>query len=84
MASRVDGALRGPGRAQFTTDVERGVVAAPGHRPRLVLAAADFLSRPPCSPALSLIPSIIRRIIAQPPNSMSTTPSRAIAGLVQS
>jgi len=41
--------------------------------------------RLPCMPsALSLIPSIIRRIIAKSPNSMSTTPSRAIAGLVQS
>ena len=38
-----------------------------------------------CMPStLSLIPSSIRRIIAKSPNSMSTTPSRAIAGLVQS
>ena len=34
--------------------------------------------------ALSLIPSSILRIIAKSPNSMSTTPSRAVAGLVQS
>jgi hypothetical protein len=43
-----------------------------------VLVAAYVLS------ALSLIPSSIRRIMAKSPNSMSTTPSSAVAGLVQS